>query len=503
MEILTLFGATSQNDKGLSNVLNVTSGTLKELRAVTKEINLMPPAVPFYDGRRHDKAIQIVRQIERADGIIIATTGGVSGYSSTLVNFFEHLEEVSLPLKNKHCMIITMSSNNDAINSISNVVKSLGGNDTVRLNLDKNFKPDKFFEEIIEKSTEDFYRQIRQKRIFYVKGESTPKASSNVSEEKPKQTQNKKEARNNTADIFNADFLSQIEQNFTNSPRPTDKNNVPQRQNKHEEDYSRNNNYNSSSSYRNEDYGWDDRRQDFSNETNYGQGFSEPSYNGPNYNDQGLNYDSPYNGPVYEQPPVVPVQPQQPVYEQPPTIPVQPQQPVYEQPIVAPIPEPAHQPIPEVAAQVPQIEAEEKTVEDDIKEIAQHIEQKQAEKIEIEQSEPQVVKVTNSSDTARQSTTKLIHLFQPQLSKDLNCTIQLNITGEESFEGFISINGTNCDYYDGKTQNPTLTITSDSTNWSSVATGRLSAQKAFMSGQIKIKGNFVLLTRFDQIFKFK
>ncbi|MCL1924453.1 MAG: SCP2 sterol-binding domain-containing protein, partial [Defluviitaleaceae bacterium] len=105
-------------------------------------------------------------------------------------------------------------------------------------------------------------------------------------------------------------------------------------------------------------------------------------------------------------------------------------------------------------------------------------------------------------ETARQQTAKLVHLFQPQLSKDLNCKIQLSISGEEAFEGFIAINGTTCNYHDGQTQNPTLLITADDENWSSVATGKLSAQKAFMTGQIKIKGNYVLLMRFDQIFKF-
>lgn len=102
--------------------------------------------------------------------------------------------------------------------------------------------------------------------------------------------------------------------------------------------------------------------------------------------------------------------------------------------------------------------------------------------------------------TPRQLTAGLVHHYQPQLAGDLNCTIQINVTGRGGFDGYLLIKGTDCYYYDGNVNAPTLTVLSDEKNWVDVVTGKVSAQKAFMTGSLKIKGNFVILTRFDQIF---
>ena len=470
MEILTLFGA-NKNDKGLSAALNITSGTLKELGVITKEINLSSSNIPFYDGSQNENAMEIIRKLDKADGIIIATTAGMSGYSASLSNFFEHLEEILTPLKNKHCMIITMSENESSLNSIGNTIRMLGGNDSIRLSFDKNFKSNDFFEEILEKNTENFYRLVDKKQFFYNSNIGVPSPTSKKSNEKIENREIKKDAKKAenkpdpiipvTADIFGADFLAQIENNFVNptEPRPTT----------------------------------------FVNTIDPAPApvVAQPSTSIP----------QPVIQPVPE-PVVQPIPVAQPVPEpivQPipqPTV----QQPVATpQPIIQPAPVPAPIPAPAPIAEPAT------RPEDDIQEIAKFFEKKQAtiDPIQVapQISEPatieqqlQTQKALN--ETARQHTARLVHFFQPQLSKDLNCTIQLKISGEQAFEGFITINGTNCDYYDGQTNNPTLTVVAEDKNWISVATGNLTAQKAFMTGQIKIKGNFVLLTRFDQIFNF-
>ena len=102
--------------------------------------------------------------------------------------------------------------------------------------------------------------------------------------------------------------------------------------------------------------------------------------------------------------------------------------------------------------------------------------------------------------TPRQLTASLIHHYQPHVAGDLACVLQMEVSGPNGFSGYITINGAHCTYQDGQTSNPSLTVLSDETNWTQVITGKMSAQKAFMTGNLKIKGNFVLLTRFDQIF---
>ncbi|MDR2167058.1 MAG: SCP2 sterol-binding domain-containing protein [Clostridiales bacterium] len=43
-------------------------------------------------------------------------------------------------------------------------------------------------------------------------------------------------------------------------------------------------------------------------------------------------------------------------------------------------------------------------------------------------------------------------------------------------------------------------VTADSRAWNDVLSKKVTAQKAFMMGQLKVRGNFVLLTKFDQMF---
>jgi putative sterol carrier protein/NAD(P)H-dependent FMN reductase len=103
--------------------------------------------------------------------------------------------------------------------------------------------------------------------------------------------------------------------------------------------------------------------------------------------------------------------------------------------------------------------------------------------------------------TVRQMTQSLVHYFQPQLSAGLTAVVQINVFGGEIFEGYLTIVNSECEYAEGSAETPDLTIICDSNIWVEILKGKFSAQKAFMIGQLKVRGNFVLLTKFDQIFK--
>lgn len=102
--------------------------------------------------------------------------------------------------------------------------------------------------------------------------------------------------------------------------------------------------------------------------------------------------------------------------------------------------------------------------------------------------------------TAKQLTQSLQHNFKPQLSNGLVATIQLSITGDEPFEGFLFINNDVCEFFDGNSENPDIVVIAQSKIWSDILKGNLTSQKSFMTGQLKVRGNFVLLTKFDQLF---
>ncbi len=103
--------------------------------------------------------------------------------------------------------------------------------------------------------------------------------------------------------------------------------------------------------------------------------------------------------------------------------------------------------------------------------------------------------------TIRQMTQSLPHYFQPQLSGGLNAIIQLNISGDESISAYISINNTECTYTEGNHATPDLTVLADCGIWGDILKGKLTAQKAFLVGKLKVRGNFVMLNKFDQLFK--
>ena len=92
---------------------------------------------------------------------------------------------------------------------------------------------------------------------------------------------------------------------------------------------------------------------------------------------------------------------------------------------------------------------------------------------------------------------------QAEHSLGLSAVFQFSISGSESFDGYITVKDSQCDYNDGIAVRSDISILADADIISDILRGKYTAQKAFMVGQLKVRGNFLLLTKFDQIFELK
>jgi len=103
--------------------------------------------------------------------------------------------------------------------------------------------------------------------------------------------------------------------------------------------------------------------------------------------------------------------------------------------------------------------------------------------------------------SCRQLTQSLPHSFNAQHAAGVQAVIQLQIMGSEAFDGYLTVQGTDCEYTDGQAEAHDIVIMAKEQAWTDVLRGKHTAQKAFMMGHITVRGNFMLLTKFDQMFQ--
>jgi|GEM_PF-3094462 len=106
----------------------------------------------------------------------------------------------------------------------------------------------------------------------------------------------------------------------------------------------------------------------------------------------------------------------------------------------------------------------------------------------------------NGKLSVKQLTMKITDCYRPQFADGLKAVIQISVMGAEAFDCFLKTDGEQCSIFEGLTDERDMIVTVDSKVWEDVLKGKHTAQKAFMTGRLKVKGNFMLLEKFDRLF---
>lgn len=107
---------------------------------------------------------------------------------------------------------------------------------------------------------------------------------------------------------------------------------------------------------------------------------------------------------------------------------------------------------------------------------------------------------SNYSNGIHKKIQGLPHYFIAKHDKTLEFSIQFTIT-DTGEEGILTIQNGDCTYAEGKGDAATLEIVATERILNSILNNEMTYQKAFMLGKIKVKGNFIYLSKIDQVFK--
>ena len=95
----------------------------------------------------------------------------------------------------------------------------------------------------------------------------------------------------------------------------------------------------------------------------------------------------------------------------------------------------------------------------------------------------------------------LPHYFQGQYEGEFEAVIQYHLVSDVPYSGYITIKQGDCGFTEGVYSGAEVELTAQEEVIRDILTKKITAQKAFMLGQLKVRGNFMLLSKIDKMFK--
>ncbi|HVN54888.1 MAG TPA: SCP2 sterol-binding domain-containing protein [Anaerolineaceae bacterium] len=91
--------------------------------------------------------------------------------------------------------------------------------------------------------------------------------------------------------------------------------------------------------------------------------------------------------------------------------------------------------------------------------------------------------------------------FIPENSTGMDVVIQLDLTGEQGGDWYITIQNQQVHVTKGVASNPKLTVKADAQDILKILTGKMDGMRAFMQGKLKVSGEMGLALKLIKMFR--
>ena len=88
--------------------------------------------------------------------------------------------------------------------------------------------------------------------------------------------------------------------------------------------------------------------------------------------------------------------------------------------------------------------------------------------------------------------------FKPDKALGIDVTVQINITGPNGGDWVVTIKNQKLEVKEGTHPSPTLELNMAETDYMDLINGKMSGEKAFITGKLRFKGNIGLALRLKE-----